>query len=108
VRTARPSSGSPGSPRRSRRRGKPYGIRVCVLYPGAMATACGTFEPGERGEQPAEASAVDRVLPPGQVAPQSTAGPYPGQHPADRLGAARPTHAFPRPNSLARPLESVL
>lgn len=31
--------------------GRVDGIRVCVLYPGAMATNWGTFDPGRRHEQ---------------------------------------------------------
>ncbi|CCG03798.1 SDR family NAD(P)-dependent oxidoreductase [Blastococcus saxobsidens] len=28
--------------------GRPHGIRACVLYPGAMATSWGTWDPAER------------------------------------------------------------
>lgn len=34
--------------------GRPYGIRACVVYPGAMDTSWGLWSPGERGSgQPA-------------------------------------------------------
>lgn len=37
--------------------GREAGIRVCVLYPGAMATNWGTFDPG--AERPRETSNAD-------------------------------------------------
>lgn len=49
--------------------GRPHGIRVCVLYPGAMATSWGVFDPQERKAPPqVEQRAQSQVLPPSQVA----------------------------------------
>jgi NAD(P)-dependent dehydrogenase (short-subunit alcohol dehydrogenase family) len=46
--------------------GAPHGIRVVCLYPGAMATHWGTWDPAERG-QPSRAAPED-ALPPEDVA----------------------------------------
>jgi NAD(P)-dependent dehydrogenase (short-subunit alcohol dehydrogenase family) len=72
--------------------GKPHGIRACVLYPGAMATSWGVWDPQgrhagapERGETPeSEALPADQVAdliawivaaPPGLVLNQVTVTP---------------------------------
>ena len=41
--------------------GREHGIRVCVLYPGAMSTNWGTFDPAQRGteSQAGTSSSVD-------------------------------------------------
>ncbi|MEX2290909.1 MAG: SDR family NAD(P)-dependent oxidoreductase [Mycobacteriales bacterium] len=45
--------------------GRPYGIRTCVLYPGAMDTSWGIWSPDDRGSGeptvPADALAPDQV-----------------------------------------------
>jgi NAD(P)-dependent dehydrogenase (short-subunit alcohol dehydrogenase family) len=49
--------------------GRPHGIRACVLYPGAMATSWGAWEPSDRAAgagRPRQAD--DEALPPDQVA----------------------------------------
>jgi NAD(P)-dependent dehydrogenase (short-subunit alcohol dehydrogenase family) len=50
--------------------GRPHGIRACVLYPGAMATSWGVWNPEER--HPADAEHADQpedqALPADQVA----------------------------------------
>jgi NAD(P)-dependent dehydrogenase (short-subunit alcohol dehydrogenase family) len=50
--------------------GREHGIRACVVYPGAMATAWGTFGPGERdgASGGGQDQAPDQALPPEQVA----------------------------------------
>src|SRR5439155_14451202 len=48
--------------------GKTYGIRACILYPGAMATHWGTWSATERQGKPEEAPAVTKALPPVEVA----------------------------------------
>lgn len=45
--------------------GRAHDIRVCVLYPGAMATNWGTFDPAERSEptgRPEEQDALDPTV----------------------------------------------
>ncbi len=46
--------------------GAPHGVRVVCLYPGAMATHWGTWDPADR-DQPSRASPAD-ALPPQDVA----------------------------------------
>ncbi|AFZ66851.1 SDR family oxidoreductase [Deinococcus peraridilitoris] len=49
--------------------GKSYGIRACVVYPGAMATHWGTFDSDARKEEDAQPSqAPSDALPPERVA----------------------------------------
>lgn len=48
--------------------GKAYGIRVCILYPGGMATHWGAWSSTERQARPAEALPVTKALPPAEVA----------------------------------------
>lgn len=48
--------------------GRADGIRVCVLYPGAMATSWGSFEPGRRAARDEPAHDQDQALDPGVVA----------------------------------------
>lgn len=50
--------------------GREHGTRVCVLYPGAMATNWGTFDPAARPGRDDEAAGVDErdALPPDTVA----------------------------------------
>jgi len=48
--------------------GKAYGIRACILYPGAMATHWGTWSATERQGKPAQALPVTKALPPTEVA----------------------------------------
>lgn len=51
--------------------GKPHAIRACVLYPGAMATSWGVWDPADRSlddATPVSARGVDESLPPEQVA----------------------------------------
>jgi len=48
--------------------GKPHGIRVCVFYPGAMATHWGTFTPEDRAVPAREATPATQALAPEQVA----------------------------------------
>jgi NAD(P)-dependent dehydrogenase (short-subunit alcohol dehydrogenase family) len=48
--------------------GKAHGIRVCILYPGGMATHWGTWSSSERGSKPEEAPPVTKALPPAEVA----------------------------------------
>jgi len=50
--------------------GRPFGIRACVLYPGAMATSWGVWSSEDRESVDAEASVPsgDNSLPPDQVA----------------------------------------
>jgi NAD(P)-dependent dehydrogenase (short-subunit alcohol dehydrogenase family) len=50
--------------------GRPHGIRACVLYPGAMATSWGMWEPEERrtGDGEREAKQEGEALPADQVA----------------------------------------
>lgn len=47
--------------------GAPHGIRVVCLYPGAMATHWGTWNPADR-DQPRPAGAPEDALPPEDVA----------------------------------------
>jgi NADP-dependent 3-hydroxy acid dehydrogenase YdfG len=46
---------------------RPYGVRACVVYPGAMATQWGTWTPDDRSDEPGAASPRE-ALPPEQVA----------------------------------------
>lgn len=51
--------------------GKPHGIRACVLYPGAMATSWGVWDPDERRTADpggTDATSDADALPAGQVA----------------------------------------
>ncbi len=48
--------------------GRAHGIRVIVLYPGAMATNWGAFSPEERQQNGPEEVPATQVLPPDQVA----------------------------------------
>jgi len=48
--------------------GKAYGIRACVVYPGAMATHWGLWSPAERDALPHEAQPPTKALPPAEVA----------------------------------------
>ena len=49
--------------------GKAHGIRACVLYPGAMATSWGVFDPADRrASGTATEQPEDEALPPDQVA----------------------------------------
>ena len=48
--------------------GRPYGIRACVLYPGAMATHWGAWSPQERRGEDREEAPPTKVLPPEEVA----------------------------------------
>jgi NAD(P)-dependent dehydrogenase (short-subunit alcohol dehydrogenase family) len=48
--------------------GKAHGIRVCILYPGGMATHWGAWSSTERQARPAEALPVTKALPPAEVA----------------------------------------
>ena len=48
--------------------GRPHGIRACVLYPGAMATSWGAWDPSERERADRPQQADDQALPPDQVA----------------------------------------
>lgn len=48
--------------------GRKDGIRVCVLYPGAMDTSWGTFEPGQRGTGDQQAADEREALDPAVVA----------------------------------------
>ncbi len=48
--------------------GKAHGIRVCILYPGGMATHWGAWSSTERQARPAEAFPVTKALPPAEVA----------------------------------------
>jgi NAD(P)-dependent dehydrogenase (short-subunit alcohol dehydrogenase family) len=48
--------------------GKTHRIRVCVLYPGAMATQWGTFDPTERAERDPDAPPATTALPAEHVA----------------------------------------
>jgi NAD(P)-dependent dehydrogenase (short-subunit alcohol dehydrogenase family) len=48
--------------------GKLHGIRVCVLYPGAMRTAWGAWGPDARGAGEASAAQSAEALPPEEVA----------------------------------------
>lgn len=48
--------------------GRPHGIRACVVYPGAMATHWGTFDPQERGARTGRPQPEDEALAPDQVA----------------------------------------
>ena len=43
--------------------GRDDGIRVCVLYPGAMSTSWGTFEPTQRVAMTMRASIVSSSMP---------------------------------------------
>lgn len=45
--------------------GRKHGVRVCCLYPGAMATSWGVFDPAARrtAEQPAPASVRESLAP---------------------------------------------
>jgi NAD(P)-dependent dehydrogenase (short-subunit alcohol dehydrogenase family) len=45
-----------------------YGVRVCVVYPGAMATSWGAWSPAERHETDRDAPPPTRALAPQQVA----------------------------------------
>lgn len=48
--------------------GKPYGIRVCILYPGGMATHWGRWSSEERQGGPEEPRSGLKALPPDEVA----------------------------------------
>jgi NAD(P)-dependent dehydrogenase (short-subunit alcohol dehydrogenase family) len=50
--------------------GKPYNIRACVLYPGAMDTSWGTWTANQRDHpgRPPSARPAEEALPPEQVA----------------------------------------
>ncbi len=48
--------------------GKPYGIRVCILYPGGMATPWGRWSSEERQGNPEEPRSLLTALPPAEVA----------------------------------------
>ena len=48
--------------------GRQYGIRACVLYPGAMATNWGAWSPEERRGNDREEAPPTQVLPPEEVA----------------------------------------
>jgi NAD(P)-dependent dehydrogenase (short-subunit alcohol dehydrogenase family) len=50
--------------------GREHGIRACVLYPGAMATSWGLFDPGSRAADGSgdPAKPQSEALPPDQVA----------------------------------------
>ncbi len=48
--------------------GRAVGIRVCVLYPGAMSTSWGTFDPAQRRSRDAEPVDVRDALDPSMVA----------------------------------------
>jgi len=48
--------------------GKRYGIRVCVLYPGGMATEWGTWSGVQRQRGPRESPRATKALPPDEVA----------------------------------------
>ena len=48
--------------------GRKDGIRVCVLYPGAMDTSWGTFDPGQRGTGDQQAADEREALDPAVVA----------------------------------------
>jgi NAD(P)-dependent dehydrogenase (short-subunit alcohol dehydrogenase family) len=47
---------------------KPYGVRACIVYPGAMATHWGTWSAEERGAGELEAGRPREALPPERVA----------------------------------------
>lgn len=48
--------------------GRADAIRVCVLYPGAMSTSWGTFDPAQRPLQPGSRPSEDESLDPAVVA----------------------------------------
>jgi NAD(P)-dependent dehydrogenase (short-subunit alcohol dehydrogenase family) len=48
--------------------GKPYGIRACVIFPGAMATGWGTWNSARREALDPEPEPPNRALPPEDVA----------------------------------------
>lgn len=48
--------------------GRAHGIRVCILYPGAMATNWGAWTPEERHESAAGDVSPSQVLPPERIA----------------------------------------
>ena len=48
--------------------GRPHGIRVCILYPGAMATNWGAWTPEERRESDGETASPSQALPPERIA----------------------------------------
>ena len=48
--------------------GRGYGIRVCVLYPGAMSTSWGTFDPAQRRASTGQSSDDRESLNPAVVA----------------------------------------
>jgi NAD(P)-dependent dehydrogenase (short-subunit alcohol dehydrogenase family) len=48
--------------------GKEHGIRVCVLYPGAMATQWGAFDSTQRSTRDRTATPATQALPAGHVA----------------------------------------
>ncbi len=48
--------------------GRHYGIRACVLYPGAMATHWGAWSPEERSGKDREETPRTKALPPEEVA----------------------------------------
>jgi NAD(P)-dependent dehydrogenase (short-subunit alcohol dehydrogenase family) len=48
--------------------GKAHGIRACVIFPGGMATAWGSWSRVERQALPREASPAERALPPEDIA----------------------------------------
>ena len=48
--------------------GKAYGIRACVIYPGAMATHWGAWSSTDRAASASEPPPVTKALPPTEVA----------------------------------------
>ena len=48
--------------------GKPYGIRACVVYPGAMATSWGAWTQADRSTNPRNLPEPSDALPPAEVA----------------------------------------
>jgi NAD(P)-dependent dehydrogenase (short-subunit alcohol dehydrogenase family) len=48
--------------------GRPLGIRVCVLYPGAMATSWGVWSPAAREAVGDDRAPPSQALPPQEVA----------------------------------------
>jgi NAD(P)-dependent dehydrogenase (short-subunit alcohol dehydrogenase family) len=61
--------------------GREDGIRVCVLYPGAMSTSWGTFEPTQRdsgsAQAPDERDSLDPAVVADLIAWMATASGYP-------------------------------
>ena len=48
--------------------GRPHGIRACVVYPGAMATAWGVWDSTQRESSVGSDLSANEALPAGQVA----------------------------------------